>query len=369
MKNKKNTISFVGLKRQFISLQKELEKSFIKIGSSGTYVFGKDLQNFENIFSKYCNTKYAVGLNSGSDALFLSLKALGIGNGDEVITAANSFIASAWTIAATGAKPVYVDVLENFNINYNLIEQKITKKTKAIMPVHLTGRVSDMDKIKKISLKYKIPIIEDSAQAVGATYKNKKAGSFGLTGCFSLHPLKTLGVYGDGGILTTNSKVVRDKILRLRNHGLINRDECQEWGYNSRLDNLQASFALIKMKKIDQWNHKNRWIAKQYKNELGNFVKVPNDNKWEKPIYHNFIIQVKNRSKLINYLNNQKIETRIHYPIPLHLQKCSKNLNYKNGDMPVAEKQSKEILSLPIYPELLDSELEYIIKKIKSYYK
>ncbi len=225
-----------------------------------------------------------------------------------------------------------------------------------------------MDKIMIIAKKHGLFVIEDAAQAVGAEYKNKKAGSFGDTGCFSLHPLKNLHVQGDGGIITTNDKELYEKILKLRNHGLKNRDECEMWGFNSRLDSIQASIGNIKLKHIDKWNNRHRDIANKYRENLKNLVMVPSDKDFENPVYHNFIIQFNKRDELQAYLLNNGIDTKIHYPIPIHLQEAAKNLGHKEGDFPIAEKQCKTILSLPIYPELTDDEIELIISTFKSYF-
>ncbi len=361
-------VKFVNLGLQFQNLKEEIISKFEELSSKGAYVLTDELKIFEENFASFCGTKYAIGVGNCTDALFLSLKALGIGEGDEVITVPNSFIATAGAINVVGAKPVFVDVKEDYNIDPEKIEQAITTKTKAIIPVHLTGRVADMDKIMIIAKKHGLFVIEDAAQAVGAEYKNKKAGSFGDTGCFSLHPLKNLHVQGDGGIITTNDKELYEKILKLRNHGLKNRDECEMWGFNSRLDSIQASIGNIKLKHIDKWNNRHRDIANKYRENLKNLVMVPSDKDFENPVYHNFIIQFNKRDELQAYLLNNGIDTKIHYPIPIHLQEAAKNLGHKEGDFPIAEKQCKTILSLPIYPELTDDEIELIISTFKSYF-
>ncbi len=360
-------VPFVSLARQYEELRNELVEEFDRVGRSGIYIMGESLELFEREAADFCGTRFAVGLANGSDALFLTLKALGIQSGDEVITSPNSFIATAWTIVAAGAKPVFVDVKDDYNIDPEQISKSITVKTRAIMPIHLTGRVADMDAITFIAEKYGLPVIEDAAQALGAEYKNKRAGSLGLVGCFSLHPLKNLGVYGDGGLLTTNREDIYRKILKLRNHGLINRDECELWGYNSRLDTLQAAFASVKLRKLNQWNSRYREIASYYRNALKNYVWTPDDQTYEKPAYHNFVIRTPERDALRTYLNQCGIETRIHYPIPIHLQKCAQTLGYKKGDFPVVESQVETMLSLPIYPELRDDEIRYVIEAIQSF--
>jgi len=240
-------IPFVNPGLQYKGLREEILSRFDRISLTGNYVLGKEVEEFERNFADYCGTSYAVGVGNGSDALSFSLLGLGVKPGDEVITAPNSFVASAWTIANIGAKPVFVDVREDFNLNPRLIQHAITPKTKAIMPVHLTGRVADMEMINKIAGDHNLLVIEDAAQAVGASYKSKMSGSFGDAGCFSLHPLKNLHVHGDGGVITTNNKDLYNRALKMRNHGLKNRNECEFWGWNSRLDEIQASIANLKL--------------------------------------------------------------------------------------------------------------------------
>jgi len=360
-------VPFVNLGLQFKNVQDEITEKFIELSSNGTYVLGTEVAEFEEQFAEYCGTSYAVGVGNGSDALIFSLLALGIGSGDEVITAPNSFIASASAIASVGARPVFVDVSYDYNIDPQQIESAITSRTKALMPVHLTGRVADMEAILEISRQHKIPIIEDAAQAVGATYKGKKAGSFGTTGCFSLHPLKNLHVHGDGGIVTMNDKSIYEYIQKIRNHGLRNREECEFWGYNSRLDSIQAAIANIKLNYLDGWNARYRKIAHLYSEAFASYLNVPKDKEYEKPIYHRYIIEHPERDTLGKYLANKGIETKVNYPIPLHMHEASKYLGYKYGDFPIAEQLSKTILSLPIYAELRTDQVEYVIDCVKSF--
>lgn len=360
-------IPFINLATQFRTLEKELADAFSRVGNSGSYILGKEVELFEHRIAKYCGSSFAIGVGNGSDALFLILKALGIGRGDEVITAPNSFIATAWVIAAIGAKPVFVDVDEDYNISPELLRLAITEKTKAIIPVHLAGRPAKMDEICSIASYRNIYVIEDAAQAIGARYKNKRVGSIGVAGGFSLHPLKNLGIYGDGGIITTSDFDLANKIKILRNHGLINRDECLLWGFNSRLDELQAAFGNIKLKYLDQWNAECRRIAFRYQSELSGLVTVPIDADHEECVYHNFIIRSKKRDELMKYLLIRGIETKIHYPIPIHLQKCSQELRYKIGDFPNAERYAMEMLSLPIYPDLSSEAMSRIITSIKDF--
>jgi dTDP-4-amino-4,6-dideoxygalactose transaminase len=361
-------IPFVGLDRQYANLRPELHEALDKIGLSGNFILGAHVERFEEQVAEFCGTRFALGVGNGSDALFLIMKALEIGSGDEVITCSNSFIATAWTIVACGAKPVFVDVRDDFNIDPDLIAHKITSKTKAILPIHLTGRPSEMDKINKLAASNDLFVIEDAAQAFGASYRDQRVGSLGIAAAFSLHPLKNLGLLGDGGVITTSDETLYHKIILLRNHGLANRDECHVWGYNSRLDALQATFGSIKMAYIEDWNNRCRTIAKLYRTHLTKKLTVPVDKEWEMPVYHNFIVQTEYRDALMAYLEKKGIGTRIHYPIPIHLQRASKNLGYQLGSLPKTEAQVKKILSLPIYPELDDSEVAYVIETVNEFY-
>ena len=360
-------IPFVNPGLQYKALREEILSRFDRISLTGNYVLGEELEEFEKNFANFCGTAYAIGVGNGSDALSFSLLGLGVKPGDEVITAPNSFVASAWTIANIGAKPVFVDVGGDFNINPMLIKKAITPKTKAIMPIHLTGRVADMNLINNIAKEHGLFVVEDAAQAVGASRKSKMSGSFGDAGCFSLHPLKNLHVHGDGGVITTNNEDLYNKILKMRNHGLKNRNECEFWGWNSRLDEIQASIANLKLSYLKKWNERFLEIAKYYIKELEGYIEVPSIQEFESPIFHRFIIQHNNRDDLKVFLEKKDIITAVNYPIPLHLHEASAQYGYKIGDFPVAEEQAKRILSLPIYPELKDSQVHYVVQCIKEF--
>lgn len=360
-------IPFVNPGLQYEGLREEILDLFDRISLSGNYVLGDELKNFEQNFAEFCGTSFSIGVGNGSDALSFSLLGLGVGRGDEVITAPNSFVASAWTIANIGAKPVFVDVGEDFNIDPGLIENAVTQKTKAIMPVHLTGRVAKMDEIREIAKKYNLFIVEDAAQSVGASLKNQRSGSFGDSGCFSLHPLKNLHVHGDGGMITTNNEDLYEKILKMRNHGLKNRDECEFWGWNSRLDEIQAAIGNLKLKHLDAWNQRYLEIARYYMKELEHCLTVPKCNEEEKPVFHRFIVQHEDRDRLKKFLQNKGVMTAINYPLPLHLHEASEPYGYQKGDFPVAEDQASKILSLPIYPELKDPQIEYVVKCVREF--
>ena len=361
-------VPFVNLPEQYRSLRNELLEAFDAVGQSGDYILGEPVTAFEQNISSYIGTNQTIGVGNGSDALFLIMKGLGIGPGDEVITAANSFIASAWAIVATGAKLVLCDVCDDLNIDPVDIKRKISERTKAIIPVHLTGRPAKMREISSLANGLEISIIEDAAQAIGAEYFSKKVGSLGTAAAFSLHPLKNLGVYGDGGFITTSDPELARTIRLLRNHGLKTRDECVLWGYNSRLDSMQASFASIKLKYLDKWNNRNREIAEYYSSELKGIVELPLENAEERSVYHNYVIRFTERDELIAHMERKGVEAKIHYPVPIHLQAPAKKDGYKLGDFPNSERLSAEILSLPIYPELSDTDVQHVASAVKSYF-
>ena len=336
------------------------------------FIMGPEVERFESNFAKLCQTSYALGLNSCTDAIFLALKALDIGPGDEVITVPNSFVATVGAIMATGAKPVFVDVGSDYNIDVELLERAITQKTKAILPVHLTGNPAEMHKIMEISKRRGLYVVEDAAQAVSASINGQPVGSFGDAGCFSLHPLKNLNVCGDGGVLTTTSQEIYNKLKLLRNHGLKNRDEIEFFGYNSRLDTIQATIANHFMKNLKSITETRRSNALVYDNglkDLYDFITLPPCKDSVYQVYHTYVIQAKNRDELAKYLNHHGVETKIHYPIPIHLQEPCRKLGYKMGDFPVCEEQSERILTLPIHQYLKEKELYYIIDLITQFYR
>ncbi|MFC1584843.1 DegT/DnrJ/EryC1/StrS family aminotransferase [Fibrobacterota bacterium] len=362
-------IPYIDLGRQHKPLKKKILKEIGKVMDSGQFILGETVKNFEERFAEYCQCKYAVGVNSGTDALFLSMKALGIGPGDEVITAPNSFIATAAAIAHTGAKAVFADVRDDMNIDPDEISKIITGKTKAIIPVHLTGRPAEMREILRIARRHNIYVIEDAAQAVGAEYYGKRVGSFGMTGCFSMHPLKNLNACGDGGVITTNNKRVRQLLLKLRNHGLRSRDECDFWGYNSRLDEIQAVVLCAKLDQLHEWIRKRREIAAVYRKKLCDLVEVPRERAYEKSVYHTYIIRTANRNQLMKYLGDHGIETKIHYPFSIHLQRGDLHLNYQKGDFINAERIGQEMVSLPVYQGLNARQVAYICDTIIRFFK
>lgn len=358
------------LKQQFSNCD-DLWKKLKLFVSSGDFTLGKELKKFENSFARLIGTKYAVGVNSGTDAIKLSLKALGIKNGDEVITAANTFVATIGAITELGAKPVFVDCDDTFCMQVNQVENKITKKTKAIVPVHFTGYMTNMPELLKISKKYKIPVVEDACQSILGSLNNKNAGTWGETGAFSLHPLKNINVWSDGGIITTNNKRLFNKLILLRNHGLSNRDTVKINGYNSRLDTFQAvvgSWLLPKAKKIANTRIRN---AKYFDNSFKKIKEItipPRPNNY-KIVYHLYIVFAKNRDKLLKYCLKRGIEAKVHYPIPMYLQANLKYLKYKKGDFPITDLHTKKIITFPCDQHLNQKQLNYITNTVKEFYK
>ena len=361
-------VPYVNLKEQHRLLRREVHSAVHKTFANCNFVLGEEVKKCEERFAKYCGTAYAIGVNSGTDALFLSLKAAGVGPGDEVITAPNSFLATATSTVALGARPVFADVRDDMNIDPEQIKARITPRTKAIIPVHLTGKSADMDPILEIARKHHLFIIEDAAQAIGTEYRGKRAGSFGIANAFSLHPLKTLNACGDGGMVTTNDEKIYSLILQIRNIGLKDRIHSDVWGFNSRLDSLQAALVNVKFPKVDAWIAKRRKNAEFYRKRLSDVVVCPEENSSEKCAYHLFVIQAQRRDELQEFLLKEGIETKIHYPIPIHLQKCAENLGYKTGDFPVTEKQSRTILSLPIHQYLSFKDLEIVVRTVQKFY-
>jgi aminotransferase EvaB len=364
-------VKYSYLEEQFKDYQ-NIFKKIAEVVKTGDFTLGKAVQEFEEKFANLLGAGYGVGVNSGTDALFLSLKVIGVGPGDEVITAPNTFIATVGAIVASGARPVFVDVTDEYVINPDLIGKAITSRTKAIMPVHYAGVPADMDQIMVIADRHGVPVIEDACQAISASLNGKCAGTFGTAGGFSLHPLKNLNVWGDSGIIITNSEAIRDRLVLLRNHGLRNRDEVDFFGYNSRLDSVQAVVGNHLIKDIN-WITETRikW-AQEFDSaleELSEWITVPKRRPNKRYVHHLYMIKAKDRDKLLNFLNQNGIEAKVHYPIPLHLQRCSSHLAYQEGDFPVTEAQAKSIITLPVHQHLKEEQVHYMIGKMKEFYK
>lgn len=364
-------VKYSYLEEQFANPQPILEE-IAKLISSTDYTLGYPVEEFEGKFANLIGTKYAVGVNSGTDALFLSLKAIGVDRGDEVITAPNTFIATVGAIVAAGASPVFVDVADGaYTINPGLIEQAITPKTKALLPVHYAGHPADMPAIMGIAEKHGLPVVEDACQAISAAINGKTVGTYGTAGGFSLHPLKNLNVWGDGGIIVTNFEEVRDKLILLRNHGLKNRDEVRIFGYNSRLDSLQAVVGNYLIKDVE-WITETRikWANRLDSGlaDLHDYITIPERKPNRRYVYHLYMLMVRDRDNLLNYLIEHDIEAKVHYPIPLHLQEAAQYLGYKEGDFPVAEAQTKALITLPVHQHLQGEQIDYMIEKIHKFY-
>ena len=358
------------LKQQFSNCP-ELWADLKKFVQTGDFTLGKPLQVFEKKFAKLIGTKYAVGVNSGTDAIKLPLKAIGIKPGDEVITAANTFVATVGAITELGAKPVFVDCDDTFCMNVNLIEKKITKKTKAIVPVHFTGYMTNMRTLMPLSKKYNIPIVEDACQSILANINNKNAGTWGIAGSFSLHPLKNINVWSDGGVITTNNYSLYKKLILLRNHGLVDRDTVKICGYNSRLDTFQAvvgNWLLPSAKSISNQRIKN---AKYLDKELSkiNEIIIPPRPKNFRIVYHLYIVFAVRRDELYKYCLKKGIEAKIHYPVPIYRQEAYKYLKHKKGDFLVSDEHAKKIISFPCDQHLSKKQLKYIVDTVNRFYK
>ncbi|WAM30726.1 DegT/DnrJ/EryC1/StrS family aminotransferase [Caldicellulosiruptor naganoensis] len=364
-------IPLIDLKRQYTMLSNEIMHAITEVLQSGQYILGPKVLEFEKRCSEYLNVKHCIGVGNGTDALVIALESLGIGNGNEVITTPFTFFATAEAIVRVGATPVFVDIDPlSYNINPEEIERKITPKTKAIMPVHIFGQVCDMNRILEIAKKYNLYVIEDACQAFGAEYNGKKAGTIGDVGCFSFFPTKNLGGFGDGGLIVTNNDEVAEKARMLRQHGSKKKYYNELIGFNSRLDEIQAAILLVKLKYIDEWNKKRSEIAEKYNHglKLEGLVTPAKTNACERGhIYHLYILQYENRDKILEYLTQKGIATGIYYPVPLHLTKALRFLGHKEGDFKVAEEVSKRAFAIPMFPELKDEEVEFIISSINEF--
>jgi dTDP-4-amino-4,6-dideoxygalactose transaminase len=358
-------------KYQFLSKKNKIISEIKKTLNSNKYVLGKNVESFEKEFSKYIGVKFSAGVANGTDALEIGLKALNIGRGDEVITVSHTALATVSAICSVGALPVLVDIHEyNYLINENLIKKKINSRTKAIICVHIYGQTANLEKIKKISKDNNLHLIEDVSQAHGALYRNKRAGSFGIISTFSFYPTKNLGAVGDGGIVCSNNKIIIENIKKIREYGWNQNRISNIRGRNSRLDELQESILRVKLKYLDQDNNKRKLIAKKYLQILNSKkINLPQIKNFSEHVFHLFVIRVKSRSKLIKFLNEKKIYPGIHYPKPIHLQPAYKKILNKEEYLPITEKVSKEILSLPIYPELSIKDVIKVSKTINSFFK
>ena len=366
-------VPFVDLKMQYAVIKEEILTEINDVLDNTAYICGKKAKKFEEDFAKMHDVKHAIGLSTGTDALHVALWAIGIKPGDEVIVPVNTYIATSESVSLCGAKPVFVDHDEKtYNIDVNKIEAAITKNTKAIIPVHLYGQPAEMDAIMDIAKKHNLYVIEDCSQAHLAAYKGKKIGGFGIIGTFSFYPGKNLGAYGEGGGVTTNDDTLYRNMYLFRQHGSIEKYVHEIEGHNYRLEEIQAGVLNVKMKYIEKWTESRRSNAKLYSKTLASMnipeVVTPYHPEHVNPVYHLYIIRAKNRDGLMKYLNDKGVQTGLHYPMPLHRQKAYSYLNYKNGDFPVAEKGCSEILSIPMFPEMTEEQVNYVCSTIKNFY-
>ena len=363
-------VPFLDLTRQYKAIEEEILFATRGVFEKGRFILGEEVSAFEKEFARYCGVRFGVGVNSGTDALTLALEAAGIGEGDEVVTVANSFIATALAISLAGAKPLFVDIdPETYTMDPNALERLLRhrkkrgeiQKIRAILPVHLYGHPADMGAMMDISDRYGLPLIEDACQAHGAEYQGKKTGSFGLLSCFSFYPTKNLGGYGDGGMVVTDDRKLFEKVRLLRCYGEKKKYEHVLKGGNHRLDEIQAAILRVKLRYLDRWNDQRREKAQIYRSMFeGSGVRCPIEKERAKHVYHLFVIRMRKRNSLQASLKEKGIETLIHYPVPIHLEKAFRELKYCRGDFPLTERYSQEILSLPFFPEMTESEMREV---------
>jgi len=375
-------VPFFDLSRQLISIKEEIRSAIEEVYETGQFILGPQVHTLEEAVASYCQTEYGVGVASGSDALLLSLMAVGVGTGDEVILPSFTFFATAGSVSRLGATPIFVDIEpETYNIDPEKIEEKITSRTKAIVPVHLFGQCAEMDRILQISKRYNLWVIEDAAQAIGAEYRPKKdseakrAGSLGHLGCLSFYPTKNLGAFGDGGMVVTHDPELAEKIRLLRTHGSQPKYYHKWIGINSRLDTIQAAILLVKFRYLDQWTQARQRRAERYQELFQELIRsgveigLPKIRHQNRHIFNQYVIRVPERDRLRKFLLEEGIGTDVYYPIPLHLQECYSFLNHRPGDFPVSEKAAKEALALPIFPELTEEQQFMVFDRIRAFYK
>ena len=359
-------VPFVDLGVQYRAIAAEIDDAISKVIQDADFILGREVRLFEEEFAEFCDASYAVGVDSGTSALELALRAFDIGPGDEVITAANSFIASALGISHAGAKPVLVDVDPyTYTLDVTALERAITRRTKAIIPVHLYGHPAHMGPIRQLADKHGLVVIEDACQAHGARYKSKHVGSLGHAAAFSFYPGKNLGAYGDGGMVVTKDRKIANRLEMLRNYGQKEKYKHLFRGYNRRLDTMQAAILRVKLKYLEKWNAARRWNARLYQKHLeGSGIVVPGEAGGAESVWHLYVIRTERRDALKDYLVSKGINAGIHYPIPIHLQPAYHDLGYKRGDFPVTEAHADRILSLPMYAELTDGQIEFISQTV-----
>lgn len=362
-------VPYLNLAAQHATLKDELLAAIGRVIDHGKFVLGPEVEEFEHRFAEVCGTRHAVAVASGTDALVLALRALGIGAGDEVITAPNSFVSTASAIVLAGARPVFVDVGDDYNLDPGLIAAAVTSRTRAVLPVHLTGRPADLPRIREVADAHGLAVVEDCAQAVLAARAGRRVGGWGDIGCFSLHPLKTLNAIGDGGVLTTDDDEHARKLRLLRNIGLATRDDAVLWSANSRLDSVQAAVLLVKLRHTERWTEARRANAATYRDALARVPGIvpPTERAGEYAVYHTFVVLAEQRDALREHLAAHGVGSAVHYPVPIHLQTAARELGHREGDFPVAERQARQVLSLPVYPELSREQLDHVAATIAEF--
>jgi dTDP-4-amino-4,6-dideoxygalactose transaminase len=362
------TVPYVALPLQMRTIKTEILAAVDRVLEHGMYILGPEVEEFEQRFAEYCGTRYAVGISDGTAALILTLRGVGVRPGDEVITAPNSFVASASCAALLGARPVFVDVRESeMTLDPELLERAITSKTKAIIPVHFAGYAADMDSILEIANSHGIPVIEDAAQSVGSVYKGCRTGSMGVAGCFSLHPLKNLHAVGDAGIITTNDEQLYRWLLKARNHGLRTRDEVEFWSTNSRLDTLQAAILSVSLPYLDTWIAERRAVAAEYSESLKDVVEVPVERAGYVHTYHSYMVKSDKRDALLDHLTTLGIDAKVHSRQPIHMQPAARELGLAPDDFPVVQSLALHTVSLPVYGELTTDQRQTVIAAVRSF--
>jgi dTDP-4-amino-4,6-dideoxygalactose transaminase len=362
------SVPYVALALRARRVKRELMAAIERVIDQGMYILGPEVEEFERRFAEYCGTRYAVGVSDGTAALILALRAIGVAPGDEVITAPNSFVASASSAALLGATPRFVDVRrDDMNMDPARLEAAITSRTKAIVPVHLTGYPADMEPILKIGERHGIPVIEDAAQSVGTVYHGRRTGSIGLMGCFSLHPLKNLHAIGDAGVITTSDERLYRWLLKARNHGLKSRDEVEFWSTNSRLDTLHAAVLTVMLQYVDTWIAERRAIATQFASALRDVVGVPTEAPGCFHTYQTFMITAERRPALLQHLRESGIDAKVHYPVTIPQQEAARALGHRPEDFPVASWLAERIVSLPLYGEMTDAQRTAVIDGVRSF--
>jgi len=365
-------VPLTDLRQQFEPLKREIIAEIERVLDEMQLFLGENVFHLEREFADYCRTRFAVGVGSGTDALHLSLRAVGVGRGDEVITVANTFIATAEAIVQTGARPVFVDIdAETYTIDAAKVDAAITQRTKAILPVHLYGHPADMDPIMAIARKYGLRVIEDACQAHGAEYKGVKVGTIGDAGAFSFHRSNNLGAYGEGGMVVTKDRHIATQVQMLRDHGRSGKYQHVVMGTNSRLDELQGAVLRVKLRHLDEWNTMRRALAAEYNRQLFSTEEIarPTERAYAEHVYHLYVIRTPDRDGLAAWLRRHNVATGVHYPIPIHLQQAWLVAGYSGGSLPVTEASSQEILSLPMYPELTVDQIHYICQSVKDYFR